>query len=588
MSQNPTPQLKNNTRKKICFDGALPLVKRPTRLERLESSRSKLEHLRLSSPGGFSRSGARRDAVKIDDARMVFGRCRSIAVDRGEAPADPFMVATVIEDLKHRWSWSRIAEYASDAGSFSGHPPDGYPWVDMTHVEPGEADIYAAVAARLTNSSVLTGDSDFLLHDLGPDGSVIFLDSLETMQFQGPDFPESSLFVVRAAELRPDEISKKFGITDLRRLGFELKYSPSTNISTLVQRCKDHPSDEEPSDLYLSFLKEYEASGRRQATRVEGVVLDPRIAELCLQYEASELRSDLKAPHIYLPFLVENCARRCAWIEGSWIRALAYSFFDAAFPDINASQSVMEYIRRGNRVCPTPVKLLKQKEDIETHVEDLLQNLSSTLPPASKALIYWKTFALSEIWRPSDTNNNNPLLDRGDIRQFLEEGCTGARLDWNDIHLGAQVQAVLYSLKILKDLATAVLQTLKGGAKALCGRIVDVLSTLPPLHILSLSRCSLKSETRPDGSVDSAVCMLSDFLRKHWQGDASVDEQALQGMSCLDDSVEQGTITTDSEEFRVVRSRRNKSRKIAEPAESTKRQGPKKSANLYEMLGNAG
>jgi hypothetical protein len=259
------------------------------------------------------------------------------------------MVAVVVEDLKYRWDWNQIEKSAPGLAR-TGDNGEDFPWADITHVVPGEADTYLAQAARTYRASVLTGDSDFLIHDLGQSGSMIFFDSIEVIELEDSDGPE---FGVRAAELSQEMISKKFGIRNLQRLGFELKHSPHTSFQTLIQRCKTYSADEQPSDLYSEFLKEYGISTLRAISEFEPGSPDPKISELCLQYQLAELRSGSEAPHIYLPLLIESCARRSAWAGGgSRIRALAYSLLDMAFPNVNTSRYVTEYSRRGARIGP--------------------------------------------------------------------------------------------------------------------------------------------------------------------------------------------------------------------------------------------
>lgn len=495
--------------------------------------------------------------------------------NRRNVPANPFMVPAVIEDLKYRWNWKRINEYAPDAAR-PDEDPESFPWADITEVVPGEADVYVAEAAKVFDASVLTGDSDLLLHDLGPNGSVIFYDSIQTVESE----PSESYQLI-ASELSQRAVSKRFGLTNFQRLGFELQTNPGASMMTLVQRSKEY-SDPEPSDLYRAFLKEYEAPSHRHMPGSEQAILDPRVLELCLQYEIPEFRSDSEAPHVYLPLMIENHARRCAWAEGREIRTLGYSLFDVSFSKVNVSQRVMEYYRKGERVTPTAVALLGRK-NIESAVTELLQRMNSIdLPCGKETVIFWKVFALNEIWCPSE-KNNNPVLDSAGIKQFLEKGHAGGRVSWEDLHLHAQVHAVLYSLKMLKDLATATLPRLDGIMKESTMQVLDSLSELPTMRNLLQSRCDLRSEPRPEGSVERAVQALSKLLGQNY-GDCDSGSDKASSPSQVTKNAQEKQSSTE-EEFRTSTPRRNKKKRPAPATGSTQRMS-KKSMNIYDILGD--
>src|SRR5699024_11184720 len=122
---------------KICFDGALPVFKRETRLARLEKSRRRLELLR---------SRSQRTSTVINDPNNVSYTgpkelfcSRSMPTRYKDFPEDPFMVSAVFEDLKFRWSKKNISE------SINHTPPciftslEEYPWAGIVVMVPGEA-----------------------------------------------------------------------------------------------------------------------------------------------------------------------------------------------------------------------------------------------------------------------------------------------------------------------------------------------------------------------------------------------------------------------------------------------------------------
>lgn len=90
------------------------------------------------------------------------------------------MVPAVFEDLKHRWNKENILQTARGSLSLpDSAASQDFPWADVTIMVAGEADMHCAYLAKLTGSAVLTNDSDLILHDIGPHGSVVLLHSLE-------------------------------------------------------------------------------------------------------------------------------------------------------------------------------------------------------------------------------------------------------------------------------------------------------------------------------------------------------------------------------------------------------------------------
>lgn len=535
----------------------------------MDQSRIKLQTLCHTNQNGFNRLSIRREPLKIG-SRTVFDRHHSAAAFR-KVPANPFMVPSVIEDLKFRWNWKRINEYAADE-TRAVEPPESFPWAEITQVVPGEADVYTAEAAKEFGAPVLTGDSDFLIHDLGPNGCVIFNDSIETVNLDESD-PKG--YRVRATELSQNLIFDKLGISNLQRLGFELQNNPDASMSALVQLCKDY-SDEEPSDLYRAFLKEYEVPVPRDVPGSEQHVLDPKVLELCTQYEVPELRSKSESPHVYFPVLTENYSRRCAWHVGYGIRRIGYSLFDAAFPKVNPTKTVLEYYRKGDRMVPSQAL---REPNINEASKSLVKRLNAIDWQHGKdTLIYWKTFALRLIW--NSTGKNFPLEEEA-VRRFLQEGYTETRLTLDDIHLYAQVQAVLYSLKMSRDLATAALPRLKGRNKEDAVRVIDALATLPPLRILSQSRCDLKNEIRPEGSIENAIRVLTRHIGIG--SDSSGSDSDKGRKSTQESNKKRGQPTPNEEGFRTSTVRRKK--KKSSPATKTTPKGPiKKPANIYDIL----
>ncbi|KAF3480997.1 uncharacterized protein GIQ15_06344 [Arthroderma uncinatum] len=451
------------TVEKIYFDGALPESKRETRIERMRKLASKLELACLAKERGFKSGTAQRSRAR-PDTEIFFSR-RSMNPKFYDLPDNPLMVATVVEDLKYRWDWESIRLY--NHGSIEGVSNlTERPWADITEVVLGEADIYCAETARERGSAVLTGDSDLLVHDLGPRGSVIFLDSIERYEVSGTKNGLLPLGL-RATEMCPCKIAKQLGVKSLQRVGYELKRDPYMKLSMITELAKSDDEKKETSSSYIAFLNEYTSCAYRASEEdsKEFPLLDSKVSELVAQYYHPGFSPDGDVLYSYLPVMIEKHGRRCAWAEATDIRTIAYSIFNLSFLEGKRRVTVREHSRRGERIASTSVSLLSE-EDLAPLAEDLLEQLNSLLSSV-------KDQELSSIPKHRAMKN------------FFKVGYAGEMLKWDDIHLRAQILCTLYSLRMLKQFLQV--SSLSGGARVqrLRKQLLDVLSELPPLRILS-------------------------------------------------------------------------------------------------------
>ncbi|KMP06763.1 hypothetical protein CIRG_06444 [Coccidioides immitis RMSCC 2394] len=482
--------------KKICFDGGLPLSKRDTRLERLEMSRRKLETFNGLSDRVFRSHHLRRRPLDIT-AHMVFNK-RGPQAGQGGLPENPFMVQTVIEDLKTRWNGDAVAQYLPHAHDISRGSE--YIWGNITELVPGEADKYCAHAAKQFGAAVLTGDSDLLVHDLGQNGTVIFFSSIESNE----NDVESGPIRIRATEICPKKIAKNLGVSSVQRFAFELKRDPYLSLGKVVQRAKENIGGVESNDSYISFVQEY--ASLEHPTRLDQNIqlLDPRVSELYLQYMCPEFGVENEQPVIYLPIMVENHFRRCAWREGSEIRAIAFSIFNLLAPPENRKNVVLEYSRRGTRVVPTSIHLL-QEHELRDQVPGLYDRLKAVLDNCGDSLLPWRVFAMQEVFLGK---NEDTWPSPGRISKFLETGRCAETMDWEDIHLNAQIQSILYSLRMLRQsLEVSVFPGELGLQRAVM--LLQLLRSLPPMRVLSHSMGDMSmSEPIPNDLIKNAVAVL--------------------------------------------------------------------------------
>lgn len=365
---------------------------------------------------------------------------------------------------------------------------------------PGEADTQCAQTARLTGSAILTSDSDLLVHDLGLNGAVILLNSINMLEY-GQQLGD---WEVRGLRIRPSEVSRRLGVTNLQQLAYTLARNPRLSFVEILRRCKDQTEPTVRSSDYAQFLQEYQDTEAWPNTAVDSQSaqkLDTRVSELFWQYKVPSVFSQPGEPHFYLGILHEDHSRRCAWEQGRLYRTLGYSIFNLAQPPAHRFPAVHEFVRRGGRVVPKRVTLGDSGKVISDvslikHRLDLARATFSTTSQSG----FWVMFALSEIYR--DSANATTLPNAIQLEQFLKEGFMGRTTQWTDIHLLAQVQTVLYSVRILKQLLDTVAEN------EISVECEAILTDLPLLHCLMMSRHDVVQSFGTDGLARQSVCEL--------------------------------------------------------------------------------
>lgn len=431
------------------------------------------------------------------DPTMVL-QSRVIPIRYNGLPENPFMVSTVFEDLRKRWNKANILIAVQDTFYFN-HDELGeqdFPWAAITVMVPGEADAECARMSRLTGAAVLTNDSDLILHDLGSKGSVLFLDSVELSDWD-PTRPTDSK--VKARRLCPTSLSSRLGIRSVRYFAYELSQNPQFGLSELIRRSRDNCDFLDLTSDYQNFLEEYDYGLNSQAIAQHPQDLDPRISEIFLQYDTQDAHFTGSSPHMYLAILSEDHSRRCAWEEGRSYRALGYSILNLCRPFAERYQFVEEYVRRGGRIAIDRITM-GDEGWITSEMHSFHTSLSfaqATFGKKISSSCFWRLFAMCELFR-EETNHTAPDVSR--LCRFLRLGYMGEAVGWADVHLCAQIHAVLYSLRILKQLLGLVTVTEEPVL-----RVKSMIAALPPLHVMMRSRREMIREYPGDSSVENAL-----------------------------------------------------------------------------------
>lgn len=328
-------------------------------------------------------------------------------------------------------------------------------------VVPGEADSYCAAIAKTTGAAVLSNDSDIVMYDLGSEGSLVLLDTLNiTCDGDSDNQQELESGILTAQRFHPINIARRLGNTmparnfSLLRFGFERARDPSATTGAILLRCiMAHFM--EPGlafELFDKMYRDSEEIGTNDDIAITLLQLDPRLAELYCQYNCTDyVLSTSQSPHVFMPLMVEDPTRDSSWTYGKGFRVLAYTLLHLSAENKNNSQNhgyVVEYQKRGPRIVGLPLKLLN-RVDMLSSMETIIKTLKE-INFATNSLLQWRTFSLKAV-NEEKVRNGKATIPFEWAAEFLSLGYVDGNLSWYDIHIYANIQAVLYSLWMLKQ-----------------------------------------------------------------------------------------------------------------------------------------
>ena len=482
---------------KIYFDGYLPDEKIHIREARVDQKLQNLISFRSKHPKGFDLNieAARGN----DDATMPLNKlCSKILTPRttpknlfGNSPAS-FINAAVLECLLQ-------SAYAT-----------------VTKVVPGEADHYCARRAAQEGGIILTSDSDLLVHDLGRNGSVVFIDQLELKASKSTSGCTVNCISIQVNVFEPYHIVHELGIPDMIGLAYFMSKDPSMEVKQVV-RSRVLPRADNFQTMsgkeFSEFVAHYRVMPNSQYSdfdpqslayfKVNGSILDPRLSELVLQFAKNECQ----ILTMFLWPIVEDPSRVSAWAASSDIRTYAYAYLQywhtSATPE---SRILQEYTRRGHRYVHQTVDVHGNFHGnmgitgYAAYLNDLYHVITNRFTLQSKMLI-WRLLVLSLVLKWNEDEGRNPPTI-----QNVENAMTGQAgffWSWEDLHLTAQINAALYSLRMVKQ---ALCYTRTKGSGCLFDdpvrRLHDILSDLPDLKVLITTRLELKANAVELSGVD--------------------------------------------------------------------------------------
>lgn len=387
-------------------------------------------------------------------------------------PKHPFLVPAVAEQVRNSKAWR-----------------------DVVQVVPGEADTYCAEDIRQNGGIVLTSDSDLLMEDLGPHGSVAFFWEIGTKS--EPD--ETELF---ALTYSARQLAAQLGLQDvggIPRLAFEMTMR-HTGLDEALHFAKARETTEDTTkENYQKFLEEHLVP-QEYISADHPVIslltsLDPRISELVIQSLNIDLEADAESSaamdtataaiaagqprgpdktSMFLPVMVEDNARKSSWTTSESVRQLCYAI---------AQQKKKEDPRRGPQQPPRRDDVVIEYRTLESstggrqmslpspaETESGCAGLLATLEQIELGLpgreLLWLALAVHQDVDWSTSNGRHPLSvqvmgeassiflnpKNNDGQGQQQPGQYG----WDVLHFTAQVQASLYSLRMLKQVLDIV------------------------------------------------------------------------------------------------------------------------------------
>ncbi|KAG6042292.1 hypothetical protein E4U41_000036 [Claviceps citrina] len=350
----------------------------------------------------------------------------------------------------------------------------------VIQVVPGEADQFCAEDVSRKGGTVLTSDSDLLVHDLGH-GRVAFF----------RDIREDSLSRITFASFVPEKIFKAIGLRypeKALQLAYERQLSPNANFSQIILKSSRPLSQ---SAAYLKFQEQFTTLGSSNFMEDGQSKLpflnsqDPRISEMVMEFYLLRKGKSLQSPiRMFLPPLLECPTLRSAWDPSTCIRQLAYSVGKYSLnPGHEHPTSVHEF-RRVQTLSSTGREIRLLSLSLAKRRMKEIVSCSTKLKGSFNCgdHRFWIALGIALETSDSQQQDREPVLLRIYERiNDLKPSRIHTHGSWADIHLYAQIQGILYSFRILQQVLEYVgLQPLKQEVMEI-GDVRAILSQLPPV-----------------------------------------------------------------------------------------------------------
>ncbi|KAL9128345.1 MAG: hypothetical protein Q9217_002949 [Psora testacea] len=516
---------------RIYFDGYLPESKRDTRFRRLDQGLSDLASFHATHREGLELSD---DACNLtfelhsasDDtvAERVFQQKPRPVALRGTQSAS-FLVPAVLETLLN----SKFAE--------------------ITTLVPGEADPYCARRARRESGIVLTSDSDLIIHDLGWSGSVVYLAQLELHILRhgkqnvlrlGKQNATPCTFL-QAPIFEPHYIANKLHLPDLVGLGYFMAKHPTKSVQDILQTIhislpynsrRDLPDDLPTFEaLYRTMPASNESQNFDtkclQQFRANRKVLDPRLSEVVLQFAST----NTECVDCFLPPLIDDPSRVSAWEASAKERSFAYACLSSwCTPENSPTRRVEEHSRKGQRYIHqrSGVDAWVDRPDwLSTYAKLLCQSCEKVARHfrVSDSNMYWRLVGLTQVLNWYE-GKRKPFPNLDVIGKAVT-GVVERRWMWKEVHLSAQIQAALYSLRMIKQaMEYSCAKDTRPNFSPPVKLLFETLQKLPPLRLLMATRMELQNKAS-NVRLDELLMETRNYLQEYIDGSPAGDEAAI-------------------------------------------------------------
>ena len=427
----------NGCRSHIFFDGYLPISKRQIRNKRLQNSLKVLakyqDSTRIERPSECKRTW--QDDPSSPSVVFQPGSPTTASIFRGLPPA-PFLVPAILDAL----AWS----------SYGG----------VTHIVAGEAESFCALASRECRdiSIILSDDSDFFLHDLGEHGEYAYFSTLDlrpSISHNG-EVPDIEICeALRIDTFQPRQISERLGIS-LEELGYQFSQNPSLTLPQAINVAKARNNRQQAEfEVFLDQYKQPTIPAKLLPTLNSSTdpdrsphFLDPRLSELIQQLS----NPDDRPIQLYLLPLLEHPSRASAWSVSTDQRTFAYSICTLPHLDAATDISILECNRKGGNYIMQPLPMMS-KYQLKRQVRELRSRISKYHQIFHDAVgdstFQWRIFAIAEVYNwHLNAGKSSPSVE---MVECALSGRFQSPKSWSDIHFEAQIQAVLYALRMIKQ-----------------------------------------------------------------------------------------------------------------------------------------
>ncbi len=364
----------------------------------------------------------------------------------------------------------------------------------LTAVVPGEADTFCAQRARSLDgtSTIVTSDSDLLVYDLGPGTDVVFFRDVD-LDPRRPKKPPPLLVTTYS----PAAICGRLGLdvdSGLAAFAFELFMDSHLSVTGLVQRAKQRSAVHACPEEHAEFAAQY-AHPSQLVKHVQGCDLsglDPRVSEVVLQWllatEAGRRLEGQSGPLnkdvlFFAPPLLDSGTRTSAWETSEGIRSLAFSLLHMAAP--RPISSVHEYARMASATSRGSSLGLLTLFELGPALGVLLSLVRRVQAAVEDAAMQWVVLsACYDIQWARDSEKQSVCLEVL-CQETPASGVLG-RVTWNAVHWLAQIHATMYSLRMLRQIATLIdrsgaLDTGQTRLRPQLGELAAMLTTAAPL-----------------------------------------------------------------------------------------------------------